>query len=100
MNRTIGAKVVYPPTIQPVVSKRIPIYVKNTFEPENPGTLIENRPPEGAEKIKGISGSNNIALLSMEGSGMVGIPGYSSRLFEALARQGINIILIGLPTLS
>jgi aspartokinase/homoserine dehydrogenase 1 len=89
-----GAKVVYPPTIQPVVSKRIPIYVKNTFEPENPGTLIENRPPEGAEKIKGISGSNNIALLSMEGSGMVGIPGYSSRLFEALARQGINIILI------
>ncbi len=89
-----GARVVYPPTIQPVVSKGIPIMVKNTFDPEGPGTLIEQYPPEGKEKIRGISGSDHIALLSMEGSGMVGIPGYSSRLFNALAQQQINIILI------
>ena len=89
-----GAKVVYPPTIQPVIKKGIPILVKNTFSPENPGTLIERNPPEGSEKIRGISGSGRIALLSMEGSGMVGIPGYSSRLFDVLTKNEINIILI------
>lgn len=89
-----GAKVVYPPTIQPVVKQGIPIYVKNTFEPTDPGTLIERNPPEGNNKIKGISSSNKIALLSMEGSGMVGIPGYSSRLFDTLTKNNVNIILI------
>ncbi len=89
-----GAKVIYPPTIQPVITKGIPILVKNTFRPRAAGTLIEKNPPEGTDKIKGISGSNRIALLSMEGSGMVGIPGYSSRLFDALAQNEINIILI------
>lgn len=89
-----GAKVVYPPTIQPVVKQGIPIYVKNTFEPSDPGTLIERNPPEGNNKIKGISSSNKIALLSMEGSGMVGIPGYSSRLFDTLTKNNVNIILI------
>ncbi len=89
-----GAKVVYPPTIQPVVSKGIPIIVKNTFAPEDKGTVIENCPPESPGKVKGLSCSNKIALLSMEGSGMVGVPGYSSRLFAALAKSGINIILI------
>ena len=89
-----GAKVVYPPTIQPVVKQGIPIYVKNTFEPNDPGTLIERNPPEGHNKIKGISSSNKIALLSMEGSGMVGIPGYSSRLFDTLTKNNVNIILI------
>lgn len=89
-----GAKVVYPPTIQPVVKQGIPIYVKNTFSPEDPGTLIERNPPEGHNKIKGISSSNKIALLSMEGSGMVGIPGYSSKLFDTLSKNNVNIILI------
>ncbi|MDR2126079.1 MAG: bifunctional aspartate kinase/homoserine dehydrogenase I [Prevotellaceae bacterium] len=89
-----GAKVVYPPTIQPVVSKGIPIYVKNTFAPHERGTLIESNPPETQGKIRGISSSNRIALLSMEGNGMVGIPGYSSRLFDTLAKNEINIILI------
>lgn len=89
-----GAKVVYPPTIQPVVKQGIPIYVKNTFSPADPGTLIERNPPEGNNKIKGISSSNKIALLSMEGSGMVGIPGYSSRLFDTLTKNNVNIILI------
>ncbi len=89
-----GAKVIYPPTIQPVVSEGIPIYVKNTFDPEAPGTLIEKNPPRGKEKLIGISNSDNIALISLEGSGMVGIPGFSSRLFDTLSRSGINIILI------
>ncbi len=89
-----GAKVIYPPTIQPAIDSGIPIEVKNTFSPETEGTYIESSPPESRGKIRGISGSSNIALLSMEGSGMVGIPGYSSRLFAALAGAGINIILI------
>ena len=89
-----GAKVVYPPTIQPVVKQGIPIYVKNTFAPDDFGTLIERNPPEGNEKIRGISSSNKIALLSMEGSGMVGIPGYSSKLFDVLSKNNVNIILI------
>ncbi|MBO7623233.1 MAG: ACT domain-containing protein, partial [Bacteroidales bacterium] len=89
-----GAKVIYPPTIQPVVSKGIPIYIKNTFDPEAHGTLIEKNPPRSQSKLIGLSNSDNIALLSLEGSGMVGIPGFSSRLFDTLSRNGINIILI------
>jgi len=90
-----GAKVIYPPTIQPVVAEGIPIYVKNTFDPAAFGTLIEKEPPTvDATNLIGISNSDNIALLSLEGSGMVGIPGFSSRLFETLSRNDINIILI------
>ena len=89
-----GAKVIYPPTIQPVVAEGIPIYVKNTFDPEAHGTLIEKNPPRSKDKLIGISNSDNIALLSLEGSGMVGIPGFSSRLFETLSQNDINIILI------
>ncbi len=89
-----GAKVIYPPTIQPVVAEGIPIYVKNTFAPETEGTLIEKNPPRSKDKVIGISNSDNIALLSLEGSGMVGIPGFSSRLFETLSQNDINIILI------
>ena len=89
-----GAKVIYPPTIQPVVAEGIPIYVKNTFDPVAHGTLIEKNPPRSKDKVIGISNSDNIALLSLEGSGMVGIPGFSSRLFETLSQNDINIILI------
>ena len=89
-----GAKVIYPPTIQPVVTEGIPIYIRNTFSPECAGTLIEKNPPRSKDKIIGISNSDDIALLSLEGSGMVGIPGFSSRLFETLSQNNINIILI------
>ena len=89
-----GAKVIYPPTIQPVVNEGIPIYIKNTFDPEAAGTLIEKNPPRSKDSVIGISNSDNIALLSLEGSGMVGIPGFSSRLFETLSQNDINIILI------
>ena len=89
-----GAKVIYPPTIQPVVSEGIPIYIKNTFDPQAEGTLIEKNPPKSKHELTGISNSDNIALISLEGSAMVGIPGFSSRLFGALSQSDINIILI------
>ncbi len=89
-----GAKVIYPPTIQPVVAEGIPIWVKDTFHPREPGTLVEKNPPRAHAGVTGIANSDGIALISLEGSGMVGVPGFSARLFEALYRKGINIILI------
>ena len=89
-----GAKVIYPPTIQPVMSKNIPVWIKNTFAPEDHGTLIENDVHKNGNNIRGISSINKICLLSLEGSGMVGIPGFSRRLFESLANDFINVILI------
>ncbi|MGO4910882.1 bifunctional aspartate kinase/homoserine dehydrogenase I [Leeuwenhoekiella sp. W20_SRS_FM14] len=89
-----GAKVLYPPTIVPVMSKNIPIRIKNTLHPEDAGTLIQNQEGISENPIKGLSNINNIALLTLEGGGMVGIPGISKRLFETLSNQGINIILI------
>jgi aspartokinase/homoserine dehydrogenase 1 len=96
-----GAKVIYPPTIQPVMNLGIPVWIKNTFSPEDHGTVIIkeslNSTPlgdGGVSIVRGISSINNIALLSLEGSGMVGIPGFSKRLFEALSNEKINVILI------
>lgn len=89
-----GAKVIYPPTIQPVMQKNIPTWVKNTFAPNEAGTVIGVASLDDKEIITGISSINAIALLSLEGSGMVGIPGFSKRLFEALAFEKINVILI------
>jgi len=89
-----GAKVIYPPTIQPVMNKNIPVWIKNTFAPDDYGTLIESRTVKNGSSIRGISSINKIVLLSLEGSGMIGIPGFSKRLFEALANERINVILI------
>src|SRR5215203_1768693 len=90
-----GAKVIYPPTIQPLLIKNIPVWIKNTFVPEDHGTVIQSLKKEINENIiRGISSINNISLLSLEGSSMVGIPGFSKRLFEALANSAINVILI------
>ncbi|MEJ7677020.1 MAG: ACT domain-containing protein [Segetibacter sp.] len=68
--------------------------IKNTFSPEDEGTLIENVTVHKGKNIRGISSVNEIVLLSLEGSGMIGIPGFSKRLFEALAQEKINVILI------
>ncbi len=89
-----GAKVIYPPTIQPVMNKSIAVRIKNTFAPEEKGTVIKNEALLSTTSIQGISSINNIVLLSLEGSGMVGIPGFSKRLFEALANAAVNVILI------
>ncbi|WP_228851388.1 bifunctional aspartate kinase/homoserine dehydrogenase I [Aegicerativicinus sediminis] len=90
-----GAKVLYPPTVQPVMNLQIPIRIKNTMEPEADGTFIgPGKSIYTKDPVKGISNINNIALLTLQGSGMVGIPGFSKRLFETLANEKVNIILI------
>ncbi|WP_185873955.1 bifunctional aspartate kinase/homoserine dehydrogenase I [Blattabacterium cuenoti] len=90
-----GAKVIYPPTIQPAMKKHIPIQIKNTFSPIDPGTLIYfSKSTNVSQPVTGISGIQYLSLLTLEGSGMVGVPGYSKRLFEALLRDNINVIFI------
>lgn len=89
-----GAKVLYPPTIVPVMLKNIPIVIKNTFRPDDRGTRIANGNLKTRKSVKGISNIGNIALLTLEGNGMVGVPGISKRLFETLSQQFINIVFI------
>lgn len=92
-----GAKVLYPPSIQPVMEKNINLIIKNTFDPDAQGTLISHqlKSLNNEKQIAvGISNMNNIALLTLEGSGMVGIPGISAKLFQCLSHEKINIILI------
>lgn len=89
-----GAKVLYPPTIVPLLQKNIPIMIKNTFEPLEGGTFITDSSHSKKKPVKGITHLSNIALLTLEGNGMVGIPGISKRLFEALSAVKVNIILI------
>lgn len=88
-----GAKVIYPPTIIPVLQKQIPILVKNTFNPEAPGTLIDKN-TDSVRKVKGLSSIKNVSLLTLQGSGMIGVSGISMRMFSALAKENINVILI------
>ncbi|MEY8848605.1 bifunctional aspartate kinase/homoserine dehydrogenase I [Psychroserpens sp. XS_ASV72] len=90
-----GAKVLYPPTVQPVLDLNIPIHIKNTLKPEAKGTIVSSETEARFQHpVKGITHINNIALLTLQGSGMVGIPGFSKRLFETLAQEKINIIFI------
>jgi bifunctional aspartokinase / homoserine dehydrogenase 1 len=90
-----GAKVIYPPTILPVYQKGIPIRIKNTFKPENGGTLILSSTQTPKERpIKGISSISGISLVTLQGIGMVGVTGISMRLFTALASVNVNVILI------
>lgn len=89
-----GAKVIYPPTIQPAFEKKIPIYIKNTFNPTHAGTLISATPGSYDKAVKGISSISDIALLTLQGSGLFGVPGIAARLFDSLASAQINVILI------
>ena len=89
-----GAKVVYPPTMQPAMRASIPILIKNTFKPEQEGTTISSKSKKGNSIIKGISSIDNITLITVRGSGMIGVTGVASRIFGALADANINIILI------
>jgi aspartokinase/homoserine dehydrogenase 1 len=88
-----GAKVLYPPTIQPVLKREIPICIKNTFDAKAEGTVI-TKISSNTNPIKGISHIENMALITLEGSGMIGIPGISKRLFEALSHEKISVSLI------
>jgi len=88
-----GAKVLYPPTIQPALRREIAIRIKNTFDPQSAGTLICKN-PENQNEVKGISHIEDISLITLEGAGMIGIPGFSKRLFETLSVAKINVIFI------
>lgn len=90
-----GAKVIYPPTLLPAMRKQIPLYIKNTFNPDFVGTRVSaDSDTKGGEAVKGISSINNVALLTLSGSGLFGVPGIAARLFNSLAAASINIILI------
>ncbi|NCS81395.1 MAG: bifunctional aspartate kinase/homoserine dehydrogenase I [Ignavibacteria bacterium CG1_02_37_35] len=89
-----GAKVIYPPTMQPAHAKGIPLRIKNTFNPSAEGTLISKKKIANDFLIKGISSIDAISLVLVEGSGMVGVAGIAERIFSALAKKQINVILI------
>lgn len=89
-----GAKVIYPPTIQPALEKRIPIRIKNTFEPENPGTLISHNPNINGTNVRGFSSIPDISLITVSGSGMVGVQGIAMRVFKALNQATVNVMFI------
>ncbi|MEX1309234.1 MAG: aspartate kinase [Candidatus Sulfomarinibacteraceae bacterium] len=89
-----GAKVVYPPTLRPARENEIPIVIRNTFNPGFSGTTVVERMTSNGQRVRGISSVDAVALLRLEGDGMVGVPGIASRLFGVLARRGISVILI------
>ncbi len=89
-----GARVIYPPTIIPALEKKIPIRIKNTFNPSDEGTLISDHPDPYTHTVKGISSISDISLITLEGSGLFGASSFAARLFNTLANKNINAILI------
>lgn len=89
-----GAKVIYPPTLMPALQLRIPLYIKNTFAPDFAGTKVSEESNPAGSAVRGISSINEIALCTVSGTGMFGVPGIAGRIFGALAIAGINVILI------
>jgi aspartokinase/homoserine dehydrogenase 1 len=88
-----GAKVIHPQTMAPAVAREIPIWIRNTFAPGKQGTLITAH-PDSALPVKGITSIDNVALVNLEGAGMIGVPGTAHRLFGALREADISVILI------
>ena len=88
-----GAKVIHPQTMAPAVERKIPIWIRNTFAPEKPGTLICES-PVSSHAVKGITSIDRIALVNVEGAGMIGVPGTAERLFGALRDEHVSVILI------
>ena len=89
-----GAKVLHSATIAPAVAKRIPILIKNTFNPDAPGTLISRKAVDDGKLAKGITSVGDLSLLTLRGPGMVGVPGVAERLFRTLASRRVNVVLI------
>ncbi len=89
-----GAKVLHPRTIAPVVMKKIPTWIKNTFNPDYPGTLIKSDAKDSGLLARGLSSLGNISMIGISGAGLRGVPGVASRVFSAMAREGISVILI------
>ncbi|HEV7432212.1 MAG TPA: bifunctional aspartate kinase/homoserine dehydrogenase I, partial [Steroidobacteraceae bacterium] len=88
-----GAKVIHPQTMAPAVGRDIPIWIRNTFAPEKSGTLICAQ-PQSDQPVKGITSIEHVALVNLEGAGMIGVPGTAHRLFGALREEDISVILI------
>jgi bifunctional aspartokinase / homoserine dehydrogenase 1 len=88
-----GARVIHPQTMAPAVAREIPIWIRNTFAPDNPGTLICAHPVSN-HQVKGITSIDRLALVNVEGAGMIGVPGTAQRLFGALREHGISVVLI------
>ena len=89
-----GARVIFPPTMIPAKFKQIPIVIKNTFNPDYPGSLIKHTRRVNGEKAVGISSISDISLLRFQGAGMVSIPGINSRIFSALAKKKVSVLLV------
>jgi bifunctional aspartokinase / homoserine dehydrogenase 1 len=89
-----GAKVIYPPTIQPALVKNIPLVIKNTFNPSFKGTFITQHLAASDYPVKGISSISDICLLTLQGSGLFGVPGIAARLFGAMAQSKVNVVII------
>jgi aspartokinase/homoserine dehydrogenase 1 len=91
-----GAKVIHPKTILPAIEEKIPVSIRNTFNPTHPGTVIQSENPKNSDQhpIKGIATIDEVALLNLEGTGMLGVPGVASRLFGALKEVGVSVIMI------
>ncbi len=88
-----GAKVVHPATMGPAMKQKIPIWIKNSFNPKFPGTKIHHQ-SKSARTVKGFSAIDDVALINIEGNGMVGVPGVAERLFSSLSRSGVSVIMI------
>jgi aspartokinase/homoserine dehydrogenase 1 len=89
-----GAKVIHPQTMAPAVGRGIPLFIRNTFNPTHPGTKISATSGSRAAAVKGISGVDKVALVNLEGAGMIGVPGTADRLFGALREAGVSVMLI------
>ena len=89
-----GAKVIHPKTMVPAIEKKIPIRIKNTFNPTHPGTLISAKSKSGNSAAKTVTSIDNLAIIYIEGNGMIGVPGVSGRIFSALARAQVNVMMI------
>lgn len=89
-----GAKVLHPKTVLPVIQRNIPLWVKNTFNPTYPGTCIVRDPEEATGKIKAVTAIRGLSMVTVEGRGMIGVPGIAARTFSAVARQGASVLMI------
>lgn len=89
-----GAKVIHPKTMLPAIEKNIPIRIKNTFNPSHPGTLISSAASSTNRVVKNVTSIDNLSLIAVEGSGMMGVPGISARIFSSLARVHVNVMMI------
>ncbi len=89
-----GAKVIHPKTMMPAIEKNIPIRIKNTFNPLYAGTLISKKSSNSGSVVKNITSIDHLSIVSIEGNGMMGVPGVSARIFSSLARVGVNVMMI------